>query len=551
MAGGKLTPRQKMINMMYLVLTALLALNVSKEIINAFVTVNESLEISKANIDVKNGKTYSDFARLMQNDAAKYGAVNKMAQDVKKSSDELVKYIQDLKDEMVRHSDGLEASAKVPEIRDMEKKDDYDTPTHLMCGDANDGRGAKATDLKNKLEAYKKKMASDVPDNARPDFQKRLDALLNTKDPDPSSSEYKEDGKRTWEMSKFYHNPVVASVALLTKFQGDIRNSESQIIDYLIAAMDVNLVKFDVFEPAVIPSSTVVTIGSEYQAKVFLSATSSTVSPEVFIGASYDSTSKACKGCDGKALETEGGFAIYNSRPGSEGEQKWGGVIRVKKPDQTYDYYNFNTAYTAQKPNSVVSADKMNVLFIGLDNPVSISVPGVPNNKVRPTIEGTGCSLSPDPKLGGGHYIANVGPNTGGKATIRVTAEVGGKQMPMGAFEYRVKSVPNPVATMGGKAEGGPINKNLLVASSMIPVMKDFYFELYWTITEFKMSIAGKGIEYAEFQGKGNQLDDNMKAVIARAKPGAKVYFEYIRARMKDTKDQSTRQLSPMTFVLQ
>src|SRR6185369_11493949 len=149
MASGKLSPRQKMINMMYLVLTALLALNVSKEIINAFVTVNESLEVSKANIDKKNEKTYAAFKLAMDNDAKKYGEVNAKAQDVKKASDAMVKYIQELKEEMVRHSDGLEASAKVPDLRDMERKDDYDTPTHLMCGDANDGRGAKATEFKN------------------------------------------------------------------------------------------------------------------------------------------------------------------------------------------------------------------------------------------------------------------------------------------------------------------------------------------------------------------------------------------------------------------
>ena len=154
MAGGKLTPRQKMINMMYLVLTALLALNVSKEIINAFVTVNESLEVSKTNIDNKNKNTYSAFEQAMQNDAKKYGDVNAKALDVKKASDGMVKYIQDLKEEMVRTSDGIEACSQTPILRDIEKKDDYDTPTHLMCGDANDGRGAKATEFINKIEEY-------------------------------------------------------------------------------------------------------------------------------------------------------------------------------------------------------------------------------------------------------------------------------------------------------------------------------------------------------------------------------------------------------------
>ena len=278
MAGGKLTPRQKMINMMYLVLTALLALNVSKEIINAFVTVNESLEVSKTNIDVKNQSTYAAFKQAMENDAKKYGDVNAKAQDVKKASDEMAKYIEDLKVELVRHSDGLKPEDKTPTLRDMERKDDYDTPTHLMCGDANDGRGAKATELKNEVEDYKKNMLKDVPTEMQGDFKKRLDGLLNTTDPESNSTEYKEDGKRTWEMSKFYHNPVVASVALLTKFQGDIRNSESQLIDYLIASVDAKIIKFDVLKPAIIPTSTVVTIGSNYEAEVFLSATSSTVS---------------------------------------------------------------------------------------------------------------------------------------------------------------------------------------------------------------------------------------------------------------------------------
>jgi len=134
---------------------------------------------------------------------------------------------------------------------------------------------------------------------------------------------------------------------------------------------------------------------------------------------------------------------------------------------------------------------------------------------------------------------------------IAVNAEINGKVTPMGKFPFRVKSVPNPVATMCGKSEGGSINKNLLMASSMIPVLKDFYFELYWQITEFKMSIAGKGVEYSEFNGKGNQLDEAMKNAISKARPGTKVFFEYIKARMVNTKDASTRQLSPMTFVIQ
>jgi gliding motility-associated protein GldM len=549
MAGGKLTPRQRMINMMYLVLTALLALNISKEIINAFVTVDESLSISKANIDDKNKKTYADFAQAMKNDAKKYGGVNSEAQSIKKASDDMVAYIQGIKDTLVRKSDGLKPGDKTPELREMQQKENWDVTTTTMCGSENDGKGHKASELKQKMEEYKATVLKNLPAEVQQKYKEELNGLLDTRDPDPKSAEYKEEHKRTWEMAKFYHNPVVAASAILTKFQGDVRNAESHTVDYLFGSLDAKLVKMDRFEAKVIPNSTVVTIGSDYKADVFLSATSSTLAPDVFIGATADTAKNECHGCDGKPLPIdELGMAKYTAHPGSEGEQKWGGVIRVKKPDNTYDYYNFQTSYVSQKPAGVVAPEKMNVLFVGLDNPVAVSVPGVSNNKVHASLSAG--TLTPNPKAGAGHFIANVNSSTP-NVSINVTAEIDNRQTPMGKFDFRVKSVPNPTATMGGKAEGGNINKNLLLASALIPVMKDFYFELYWQITEFKMSIAGKGIEYTEFTGKGNTLDDAMKNAIGRARAGAKVYFEYIKARQINTKDNSTRQLSPMTFVLQ
>src|SRR5439155_6255845 len=155
MAQGKLTPRQKMINMMYLVLTALLALNVSKEIINAFVTVNESLEVSKTNIVNKNNATYQAFAAAMENDAKKYGEVNNKAQSTKKASDGTVTYIEDLKNDLIKKTEELKDNAKIPELRAIEKKDNYDISTEILCGQASDGKGAKASQLKSKIETYK------------------------------------------------------------------------------------------------------------------------------------------------------------------------------------------------------------------------------------------------------------------------------------------------------------------------------------------------------------------------------------------------------------
>jgi gliding motility-associated protein GldM len=143
MASGKASPRQKMINMMYLVLTALLALNVTKEVINAFVTINESVNLSKENLDKKNQNTYAAFSQAMSVDAAKYAEVNTRAANIKKSAGELVKFIEDTKTELITVTDGIEAGQPVPQLRDMEKKDDYDVPTNVMCGDDQNGQGKK------------------------------------------------------------------------------------------------------------------------------------------------------------------------------------------------------------------------------------------------------------------------------------------------------------------------------------------------------------------------------------------------------------------------
>jgi gliding motility-associated protein GldM len=544
MASGKQSPRQKMINMMYLVLTALLALNVTKEVINAFVTINESVSLSKENLDKKNQNTYAAFAQAMSVDAAKYAEVNTRAGNIKKSAGDLVKFIEETKTKLISVTDGIKDGQPVPALREMEKKDDYDAPTNLMCGDDHNGKGKIATELKDKIEAFKKVTLANCPKGSEEDYKKRLNQLLNTSDPAKE-----EDGKRTWEMVNFYHNPVVASVALLTKIQSDVRNAESQVIDELLSSVDKNVVKMDKFTAKVIANSTVVTIGSEYQADVFLSATSSTMAPEVFIGATTDSSgSTSCRGCDGRPLSVEGGYAKYSDRPGSEGEKKWAGVIRVKKPDGSYEHYPFNASYVAQKPSSVVSADKMNVLYIGVDNPMSISVPGVSNDKVKVVIEGGGGSLKPNAAAGGGHFIASV--TTVGKATIKVNAEIGGKVMPMGSFEYRVKRVPDPVATLANQ-KGGSINKAVLKAGTLIPVLENFDFELYFKITEFKMTITGKGRDLMEYSGTGNQLSPQMRDALDRVRSGDKVFFEYIKAKMATGADQTTRSLPALAFSIQ
>jgi gliding motility-associated protein GldM len=546
MAGTKLTPRQRMINMMYLVLTALLALNVSKEIINAFVTVNDSLEVSNKNTADKNTRAYADFEFAMKNNPVKTKPYYDKAMATKKLAEDMYVYIENLKKDLVAKADNIktEKGEKVPALMDMDSKENYDIPTNILCGTENDGKGAKASEFKKKIDEFKQSMLKNVPDGDAAKFKARFDELLNTKDPDPSSKVYKEDNKRTWEMANFYHNPVVASVALLTKFQADVKNTESEVVTHLLSSIDKASFKVESLQARVIAPTSYVLLGQKYTADVFLAALMSTANPKISVG-DVDTAKKVLKGA-GQELPVAGGLGRYETVPGSEGIKKWGGIITVKNPTTNLDEsYAFTSEYIAAKPSTVISADKMNVLYIGVDNPMSISVPGVANDLVTVAASGGGVSLVRDAKLGGGHYVATA--TTQGECNISVSAKMDNKNMPMGAMKYRVKRVPDPVAKIANM-KGGPINKNTLAAqAAIIPVMEGFDFELFPRVTSFKITVVRRGRDPIEINSESNMLTPAMKDVILQSPLGTKIYFEYIKASLPD---KTTRSLNPLNFVL-
>ncbi len=530
MAGAKLSPRQRMIGMMYLVLTALLALNINKEIIQAFVTINDSVEKSNENLTDRNKQTYSAFELAMKTDQAKTQIHYDRAMKVKVLSDSLVNYMGGIKKQLVVKADGLDPTEKVPELREMQKMDDYDTPTELMVGSEQDGKGHLASALRKRLDEYKQAVLKILDPKDVPLFTKRFDELLNTKDPDPKRVV---EGRKTWEMATFYHNPVVASVALLTKMQSDVKNAEAEVTTHLLTNINRMDFKFSKLEPKVIAPTSYVFVGDEYKADVFLAAVNETSSPEISVG--------------GRVIPVESGMGKYTDRPGSSGLKKWGGVIKVKKPDNTFDEYKFESEYIAAPPAAVVSPTKMNVLYIGVDNPISISVPGVPNEKVKPSIAGGGAVLSRDPQSkGSSDFLAKV--TTPGEATLTVNADFDGRNRTMGTMKFRIKNIPDPVG-MIANSKGGPMNKNTLAAQpSVFAVLENFAFDLKFSVTKFSMYMQRKGKDPINLESTNNLITPQMKEMLQSATAGTKVVFENIRAVGPDGK---TRSLGAISFTLQ
>jgi gliding motility-associated protein GldM len=539
MAGGNMSPRQKMIGMMYLVLTALLALNVSKDILNAFVIVNKGLEVTTASFGRKNDFTYKAFDFALKNDKNKVQDLYDRAQKIKQYSEEMVRYIEDLKKELYMRVDGLpKAALDTVDLEDIKGRDNMDVPGEILIGSTADGSTGKARKLKEKINEYKAKIGQTVKGIRDAD---KVDLGLSTSDPKASA----EHGKQSWETFNFDHTPFAAVITLLSKLQSDVKNAESDMINFLYSNISASDFKFDALSARVVAPTSYILSGNEYKAEVFVSAYSTTQDPVIDIspGGNVDTVKHVILGgVNNSNLKIEKGVGKYTVRTSAEGIQKWGGVIKVKSPDGSFKSYSFKTEYMVAKPTAVVSATKMNVLYIGVDNPIEISVPGVDNGQVRPSIS-NGTLTSAGKK---GAYIAKV--TTAGEAVISVSADVGsGKVMPMGSMKYRIKRVPDPVAKIANM-RGGSINKALLGQSAIIPVLENFDFDLYFVVTSFSMARSGKGRDPVEEKANGNQLTPAMKTIIGATRTGDKIYFEGIKAKGPDG---TIRDLGSVSFTIQ
>ena len=511
-----------MIGMMYLVLTALLALNVSKEIINAFVTVNDSLETSNKNTTSRNERVYADFNKAMQNDAAKVGPFNEKAQKVKKFSSDMVTYIEQLKTDITIKVEGLEKGAKVPAAKDIARKDDYDVPTNLLCGDKADGRGFLATNLKVKIDEFKKNVVGSLSPADQSAFKARIDQVLNTKD--PAAADVR-DNKATWEMMNFYHNPVVATIALLTKFQADVRNVESEVINHLYTAIDAGSFKFDNLEARVIAPTSYVLNGQQYKADIFLAAFSSTSNPTITVG--------------GSTIPVENGMGKYTVTASGVGEKKWGGVLRVKDPATNQDKeYPFEATYITAPPASIVSADKMNVVYRGVVNPMTISFAGVSDKDVTASAQG----LSKASAMG--KY--NMSPGAGREVTINVNAKLPDGKVVSDKKVFRIKGIPGPSGTIRGEyAAKGP--KNSLEISSVGAKLEDFDFEVGLNVTGFTIKVPGQPTVVVS----GNKMDARAKAAIAKASRGDVVIINNIQTKLVGAGNYMLPKTAPCTFEIQ
>jgi gliding motility-associated protein GldM len=529
MAGGKQTPRQKMIGMMYLVLTALLALNVSKEIINAFITIDTGLVNTNGNLDNKNELTMKAFDKAVQNDKAKAGPLFEKAKKVQDLSTEICAYIRTIRGEMVAISAGLPENEKKKgdtlQLIYLDKPDDYDTPTHYMIGEDPANVTGKAKELEQKLIKFHDDILKLVPEKSQAEVKPRLEPLV------PKDQYSKENEKMiNWSWYNFYHAPIVAAIAQLDRIQTDVKNAEADVVNELFASINANDFKFDALTAKVVAPTSYVFTGDQYTSDIFVAAYSTTQNPSIWLCEVDSATKKPKAGAsiDSTTVKVIGGLGKFEVTAGSVGLQTYQGLVRVKKPDGTWDAYPFKQEYMVAAPSAAVFLEKMNVFYIGVDNPISISAAGVAPSDLQPSL--TGGTMTSAGKAGS--YIVRV--SSGTEATLNVSAKLKGGSKSMGQFKFRVKRVPDPVAYVGNiKADGMMTKGELQNQSGVFAKMENFDFDLKFTVVSFVMSMSVNGV-FVEKKSSGPAISADMKSLLAGAKPGNKVFFEQVTVQGPD-----------------
>ena len=498
------TPRQKMIGMMYLVLTAMLALNVSKDILNAFATVNGTLEETNLNFTSKIDETYAVFAQLLENQPKAKPYYDK-AMEVKKIFAENVKYMEDLKLDFFCYVDGEKPeNLKGKSLADMDAKDNFDKPTTYFINNK------KADELKAKF----KKMKADVQavvatvDSAGKFKLKGLDVDSKYKDHDETVS---------WEQHNFEHVVAAGVYTLLNNMIGEMKNMEYETVKFLMDQIDAGSFKFDNVSAKVIPNSRIVFSGDAFEADIIVAASDSRQALEVFWAGGRDKVSEDELDKLKKEVSDSGGVVHLKIPTGGIGNQKFAGKIKVQGPEGD-KYYDFSEAYTVTKPTAAVAAEKMNVFYAGIPNPVTISAP-VASEQLR--INWGGASAT---SLGNGRYDVQVPQSMSGKPiTISISADMGGgKSQQMGKTEFRVKPVPEPTATIGAGITSGRQAKDVLLANPMIvaQMSKDFNYELRWNVLSYKVTFVKNNVEEAPIIVNGNRFPDNVVSKIRSASSG-------------------------------
>ncbi|MBR2862007.1 MAG: gliding motility protein GldM [Bacteroidaceae bacterium] len=490
------SPRQKMINLMYIVLLAMLALNVSNDVLKGFILVGDSLERTIDNIMKENQAIYDDLdAQLKANEVKVRPWYNK-AQYVKRMSDSLYNYAENLRWAIAREADGRDGNPS-----DLRNKEHLDAAGRVMLAPVR-GEGRKLYDA---INHYRERITQLIND---PRQQAIIAANLSTDVP-----KGKDNLGKNWEQYMFEKMPSVAAVTMLSKLQSDIRSAEGEVLHTLVSNIDMKDIRVNELHAYVLPEATTLFPGDMFKSNIFMAAVDITQRPEIYV--------------NGQRISANGD---YSFRVGNPGEYSFTGHILMPNASGEIIRREFIQKYNVIAPpaGATVAADLMNVLYAGFENPVSVSASGIPTNKIRVTMEGGTLTST-----GVGKYVAR--PTAVGQDVIfSVTGELNGKMQSMGNFTFKVRKLPDPTPyiTVGtDRFKGGRLAKgSILGATGIGAAIDDGLLDIPFRVLGFETVFFDRMGNARPEASNGANFTDSQRELMRSLRRGQRFYISSVRA---------------------
>ncbi len=518
MAGGKLTARQKMINLMYLIFIAMLALQMSKKVLSAFGKSSEEVVAATKMKSQSNDYLLKTLAVKAKEQPAKYGEKYKTANELQKKTQDFQNYIHNLKNEILKK----EFNGKIPKKLDYESMDKSSTVDNMFF--LNGKETKKAKEFKKAIEDYRNYLLN-LKIDGKPlsaTMKKNIEERFDTKD-----EVHGKKGKRKepWLMANFEGFPTVSTIFKLDSYVNKGAETENEILSNMIRGQMASDVSVTNYEPVVVLDKSAYFPGEKVTGKVALGRVDSTMSfKKVMI--------------NGKPVPEDlltSGYVHLNLPAGNVGEKEVKGEIVFDENNKDVKLPFVVKYAVIPVPNSaVISADKMNVVYRGVDNPLSISIPGVPDNKISVSAPGL-------KKVGTGKYIMNVTKYKGKKVQIKVSGKVNGKTV-TDSKTFRVKNIPPPVGTVRGESGVVKMPKRNLELSTINATLPDFDFDVKLGVRSFDFKVPGQ----PTLRVNGTRLDSKAKQLLRRVKRGQNVQIYNIRAYLKGNSGYQIKKVSPV-----
>ncbi len=514
MAGGKLSARQKMINLMYLVFIAMLALNMSKEVLSAFGLMNEKFTESNEAATQRNTDFMTGLAEKVEEQPAKYQPLKAQADQISVLANNLNSYLTDVKTKM---------TAKVDDPTDYEIMDKTDfLDQYFFIGDKLKPEGEE---FLNQMKNFREGVAEVLKDN--PDLQDIVADVQKKFATDPVTN--RDGNVIDWLDYNYKGFPLVASLTKMTALQADIKTTESEMLSSMLAGklkVEASLTNFDAI---VVPDKTAFFQGEQFSGRIILGKNDKTLRADKVI-------------INGKELSADAmqaGQTMLKFPAGRIGEQKIKGEFQFKEGDSIISIPVESSYAVIPKPNAAtISADKMNVVYRGVTNPMTISFAGIPDNKVQASAPG----LS---KAGGvGKY--NMNPGTGREVTIRVSGKLPDGKPVSDSQTFRIKDIPKPTGTVRGEDGAIKMQRNSLSISTIGAKLDDFDFDLPLSVSGFKFKVPGQ----PTINVSGSKLNSRAKAALTKAKRGASVQIFDIQAKIRNNSSYRLKKVSPVIIEL-